>query len=81
MVYLYLFYQLYHHWLTSYQRSLLKLFDLHFQRTLLDLELENIKEAIKANALKQRDQLKELGAKYGDGTINPENGEITLLSV
>jgi len=42
---------------------------------------ENIKEAIKANALKQRDQLKELGAKYGDGTINPENGEITLLSV
>jgi hypothetical protein len=55
--------------------------ELHFQRTLLDLELENIKEAIKANALKQRDQLKELGAKYGDGTINPENGEITLLSV
>ena len=55
--------------------------ELHFQRTLLDLELETLKEAIKMNAIKQRDQLKELGAKYGDGTINPENGEITQLPV
>lgn len=54
--------------------------ELHFQRTLLDLELENIKEAIKSNALKQRAQLKELGEKYGDGTINPENGEIAPVS-
>ena len=54
--------------------------ELHYQRTLLDLELENIKEAIKANALTQRQQLKKLGEKYGDGSINPENGEITPLS-
>lgn len=54
--------------------------ELHFQRTLLDLELENIKEAVKSNALKQREQLKKLGEKYGDGSINPENGEITSLS-
>ncbi len=54
--------------------------ELHFQRTLLDLELENMKEAIKSNALKQREQLKKLGEKYGDGSINPENGEITPLS-
>lgn len=54
--------------------------ELHFQRTLLDLELENMKEAIKSNAFKQREQLKKLGEKYGDGSINPENGEITPLS-
>jgi len=54
--------------------------ELHFQRTLLDLELENIKESVKSNALKQREQLKKLGEKYGDGSINPENGEITPLS-
>jgi hypothetical protein len=53
--------------------------ELHFQRTLLDLELENLKEAIKGNALQQRNQLKQLGEKYGDGSINPENGEITQL--
>lgn len=50
--------------------------ELHFQRTLLDLELENVKEAIKANALKQRDHLKILGEKYGNGTIDPETGSI-----
>jgi hypothetical protein len=54
--------------------------ELHFQRTLLDLELENMKEAVKSNTLKQREQLKKLGEKYGDGSINPENGEITPLS-
>lgn len=54
--------------------------ELHYQRTLLDLELENLKEAIKTNALKQRDQLKQFGEKYGDGSINPENGEITPIS-
>jgi len=54
--------------------------ELHFQRTLLDLELDNVKEGIKANAVKQREQLKQLGEKYGDGTINPETGELTPLS-
>lgn len=54
--------------------------ELHFQRTLLDLELDNVKEGIKANAVKQREQLRQLGEKYGDGTINPETGELTPLS-
>jgi hypothetical protein len=54
--------------------------ELHYQRTLLDLELESIKETVRANALAQRQQLKKLGEKYGDGSINPENGEITPLS-
>jgi len=54
--------------------------ELHFQKTLLDLELENLKEAIKTNAIKQREQLKQLGEKYGNGTINPETGEINSLS-
>jgi|LakMenEpi03Aug12_release.lakeMendotaPanAssembly.Ray.scaffolds.fasta_scaffold137622_7 hypothetical protein len=53
--------------------------ELHFQRTLLDLELENLKEAIKSNALKQRVQLKQLGEKYGDGSIDPETGDISPL--
>ncbi len=53
--------------------------ELHFQRTLLDLELENLKEAVKANALKQRTQLNQFGEKYGDGTINPETGEIARV--
>lgn len=54
--------------------------ELHFQRTLLDLELENVKEAVKSNALKQREQLKQLGEKYGDGSIDPQTGDITPLS-
>jgi len=53
--------------------------EIHFQRTLLDLELENLKEAIKANAIKQRNQLKQLGEKYGDGSIDPETGIITSV--
>lgn len=55
--------------------------ELHYQKTLLDLELENLKESIKANALKQREQLKQLGEKYGDGTINPETGEIVPVQM
>lgn len=51
--------------------------ELHYQRTLVDLELENIKQAIKENAKKQQLNLKALGEKYGDGTINVETGEIT----
>lgn len=55
--------------------------ELHFQRTLLDLELENLKEAVKANAAKQREQLQKLGEKYGNGTIDPETGEILPSAV
>lgn len=53
--------------------------ELHFQKTLLDLELDNVKESIRQNAIRQREQLKQLGEKYGDGTINPETGELTPL--
>lgn len=54
--------------------------ELHYQRTLLDLELESLKENVRTNALKQREHLKQLGEKYGDGSINPETGEISPIS-
>ena len=53
--------------------------DLNYRKTLLDLELESLKDTIKTNALKERDLLKEFGKKYGDGSINSETGEITSL--
>ena len=51
--------------------------DLNYRKTLLDLELDSLKETIKQNALKERDVLKEFGKKYGDGSINSQTGEIT----
>ncbi len=51
--------------------------DLNYRKTLLELELDNIKGTIKENALKERDLLKEFGKKYGDGSINSQTGEIT----
>jgi hypothetical protein len=54
--------------------------ELSFQKTLLDSEIENVKEGIRASVLKQREQLRTLGEKYGDGTINPETGEIIPIS-
>ena len=51
--------------------------DLNYRKTLLDLELDGLKETIKQNALKERDLLKEFGKKYGDGSINSQTGEIT----
>ena len=51
--------------------------DLNYRKTLLDLELDNIKGTIKDNAIKERDLLKEFGKKYGDGSINSQTGEIT----
>jgi predicted secreted protein len=53
--------------------------ELHYQRTLIDLELENVKAGVKANAAAQQKLLKELGEKYGDGSINVETGEIAPL--
>ena len=38
--------------------------ELHFQRTLIDLELEKIKAAVQANTAAQQDQLRQLGEKY-----------------
>jgi len=54
--------------------------ELHFQRTLIDLELDKIKAAIQANTSAQQTQLRELGDKYGDGSINIETGEITSVA-
>lgn len=53
--------------------------DLNYRKTLLDLELENLKESIKKNASAERELLKEFGRKYGDGSINAETGAITPL--
>jgi hypothetical protein len=54
--------------------------ELHFQRTLIDLELDKIKAAVQANTGAQQDQLRQLGDKYGDGSINIETGEITAIT-
>jgi hypothetical protein len=53
--------------------------DIHYQRTLIDLELDNLKAAIKANHLSQQEYLRTLGEAYGDGSINVETGEITSI--
>jgi hypothetical protein len=53
--------------------------DLNYRKTLIDLELDAVKEAVKQNATKERALLSEFGKKYGDGSINPETGEITPL--
>ena len=54
--------------------------ELHFQRTLIDSELEKIKAAVQANTAAQQDQLRQLGEKYGGGSINIETGEITTIA-
>ena len=51
--------------------------DLNYRKTLIDLELEAIKEKVKANSIAERDLTKQFGQKYGDGSINIETGEIT----
>ena len=53
--------------------------DLNYRKTLIDLELEAVKEAVKQGATKERELLTTFGKKYGDGSINPETGEITTL--
>ena len=53
--------------------------DLNYRKTLINLELEGIKVVVKENATKERDLLSTFGKKYGDGSINPETGEIKPL--
>jgi hypothetical protein len=53
--------------------------DLNYRKTLINLELESIKGIVKENATKERDLLSTFGKKYGDGSINPETGEIKPL--
>jgi hypothetical protein len=50
--------------------------DLHYQRAILDLELDRVKEGIKENLQKQQAHLRELGQKYGDVSINFEDGSL-----
>lgn len=53
--------------------------EIHYQRVLIDAELDNLKAAIKANVIAQQEQLKQLGETYGDGSINAETGEIAPI--
>lgn len=54
--------------------------EIHYQKVLIDAELDNLKAAIKANVVAQQEQLKQLGETYGDGSINGETGEITPVA-
>lgn len=53
--------------------------DLTYRKTLLEFEIEALNETIKVNAQKEKALLTEFGNKYGNGSINVETGEITLL--
>lgn len=53
--------------------------DLNYRKTLIDFEIDKLKEAIKQNSEKERELLKGFGQRYGDGSINAETGEITPL--
>lgn len=53
--------------------------EIHYQKVLIEAELENLTAAIKANVLAQQEQLKKLGEAYGDGSINAETGEIAPI--
>jgi hypothetical protein len=53
--------------------------DLNYKKTLLDFEIENLNNVIKQNALKEKTLLTDFGAKYGNGSINVETGEITPI--
>lgn len=64
---------------TSIYETISIIGDLNHRKMLLDLELDAIKETVKANALKERSLLKEFGQKYGDGSINLETGQVTSL--
>lgn len=53
--------------------------ELNYRKTLLEVELDNLKEVVKGNATKEKALLNEFGKKYGDGSINTETGVITPL--
>lgn len=53
--------------------------DLNYKKTLINFEIEKLNEEIKKNAAQERELLKQLGEKYGTGSINVETGEITPL--
>jgi hypothetical protein len=53
--------------------------DLTYRKTLIEFELETLNQTIKENAQKEKALLTKFGDKYGNGSINVETGEITLL--
>jgi hypothetical protein len=53
--------------------------ELNYQKTLIELELEKVKQAVKTSVEEQQKFMKTLGEKYGDGSINVETGEITPM--
>lgn len=53
--------------------------DLNYKKTLIEFEIDNLKQQIKENSVKEVEMLGTLGKKYGNGSINPETGEITPL--
>jgi len=53
--------------------------ELNYQKTLIELELEKVKQAVKTSTEDQQKFMKTLGEKYGDGSINVETGEITPI--
>jgi hypothetical protein len=60
-------------------KSISTLGDLTYQKTLIELELEKLKDYIAQNAIKEKALLTGFGQKYGDGSINTETGEITPI--
>lgn len=55
--------------------------ELTYQKTLIEFELDSVKENIKEVAQKQRAQLRELGSKYGNVLIDFETGKLTPQEV
>lgn len=53
--------------------------DLNYRKTIIDFEIDNLKDRIKANSEKEVTLLQKFGGKYGNGSINAETGEITSL--
>jgi len=50
--------------------------ELEYQKTLIELDVNDLKAQVKAIKEKERGLLKSYGEKYGDGIINLETGEI-----
>ena len=50
---------------------------IHYQKVLLEVELEDLKNRVVELTKKQQKHLEYLGEKYGNSMINPQTGEIT----
>ena len=50
--------------------------ELEYQKTLIELDVNELKTQVRIIKEKERGLLKSYGEKYGDGVINLETGEI-----